>query len=112
MSTKERRMRIIEKLCKRRFDTMLNLSIEFNVTKRTIENDIAALSLEYPIYTVSGNRGGVHVVEGYYLNKKYLSNKQVKILVEISVTLKGERLKILKTILRDFAKPNTYMENK
>ena len=112
MSVSERRAEIIEILCRRRYDTRSNLAFELGVSKRTIELDIAALSLEYPIYTQQGNGGGIYVVEGFYLHKRFMSNKQVQTLIEISLTLDGEHLQIVESIIRDFAKPKTYKENK
>jgi predicted DNA-binding transcriptional regulator YafY len=55
----ERREQIAERLRLRRKDTEDNLAAEFGVTKRTIRNDLYALSLSYPIDTVAGAGGGV-----------------------------------------------------
>ena len=112
MSVSERRAEIIEILCRRRYDTRSNLAFELGVSKRTIELDIAALSLEYPIYTQQGNGGGIYVIEGFYLHRRFMSTKQVQTLIEICVTLSGEQLQIVESIIRDFAKPKTYKENK
>ncbi|WDC85754.1 HTH domain-containing protein [Caloramator sp. mosi_1] len=68
MGPNERRMQIIEALCRRRQDTMKNLAFEFGVTERTIRNDINILSLSYPIETIRGNGGGVRIMDGYKLN--------------------------------------------
>jgi len=61
MTSSERRNAILEVLCLRRFETVANLAFEFNVTDRTIRNDILILSLDYPIYTSKGNGGGIRV---------------------------------------------------
>ena len=53
-SVLERRENILEILSYRRFETMDNLACEFNVTRRTIQNDIVALSSFVPLYTVRG----------------------------------------------------------
>jgi predicted DNA-binding transcriptional regulator YafY len=58
MGPNERRMEIIEALCRRRQDTMANLAAEFGVSVRTIKNDIDILSLSYPIETIRGRYGG------------------------------------------------------
>jgi len=66
MGPNERRMEIIEALCRRRQDTMANLAAEFGVSVRTIKNDIDILSLSYPIETIRGRYGGgVRVADGY-----------------------------------------------
>lgn len=51
MNTADRRAEIINILLVRRRITAKELADEFNVTVRTIQNDIQALSLGFPIYT-------------------------------------------------------------
>lgn len=72
MTSNERRNALLEILSMRRFETLENLAFEFGVSKRTIRYDIEILSLTYPIYTVQGNGGGIHVDENYRLGKSYL----------------------------------------
>ncbi len=77
MGPNERRMEIMEVLCQRRHDTMKNLAFEFGVTERTIRNDISILSLSYPLETIRGRYGGgVKVMDGFYMNRKYLKPEQ------------------------------------
>ena len=102
MSASERRRAIIEALCQRRHDTRENLASEFGVTKRTIENDVLALSLEYPVYTVQGNGGGIYVDEGYRLDRKYLSEEQADLLEALLPTLSGRQAEIMQSILKTF----------
>ena len=52
LKANERRQKILEILCVRRQETMENLAQEFNVTTRTIWNDIEELTLAHPIETV------------------------------------------------------------
>ena len=76
LKANERRQKILEILCVRRQETMENLAQEFNVTIRTIRNDIEELTLAHPIETVRGRYGGgVRVADGYYLGRKYLKTK-------------------------------------
>lgn len=65
MRANERRMRLIEELCERKFDTIDNLAFELGVSRRTICYDIEELSLSYPIFTAKGTGGGVWVRDGY-----------------------------------------------
>ena len=90
MTAAERRQAILEALCVRRHDTRENLAFEFGVSKRTIEYDVLELSLTYPIYTTQGNGGGIHVVDGFYLDKPHLNEKEVALLSKILPTLTGE----------------------
>lgn len=103
--TTERRQEILELLNCKRFSTYEQLAIEFNVSKRTIQNDIEELTLSAPIYTVSGNGGGIKVVEGWHLSKEYLSEKQEKLLTEMLSSLNDDDAKIIKCILNRFSVP-------
>ena len=93
LKANERRQKILEILCVRRQETMENLAQEFNVTIRTIRNDIEELTLAHPIETVRGRYGGgVRVADGYYLGRKYLKPNQQELLKRLSENLTGEDL--------------------
>ena len=102
MTAAERRQDILEALCVRRHDTRENLAFEFGVSKRTIEYDVLELSLTYPIYTTQGNGGGIHVVDGFYLDKPHLNEKEVALLSKILPTLTGEDKKTMSEILKKY----------
>lgn len=102
MTAAERRRAILEALCIRRHDTRENLAFEFGVSKRTIEYDVLELSLNYPVYTAQGNGGGIYVVDGFRLDKSYLSEKQTALLTKLLGTLSGEDRETMKTILKNF----------
>lgn len=102
MTAAERRQAILEALCVRRHDTRENLAFEFGVSKRTIEYDVLELSLTYPIYTTQGNGGGIHVVDGFYLDKPHLNEKEVALLSKILPTLTGEDKKTMSEILKKY----------
>lgn len=104
MGPNERRMEIMEVLCKRRHDTMKNLAFEFGVSERTIRNDINILSLSYPLETMRGRYGGgIKVRDGFYMNHKYLKPEQQDLLERLSTSLIGDNLAVLKSIIKDFA---------
>jgi len=104
MNANERRMAILETLCERRQDKVSNLAFEFQVTDRTIRNDLLTLSLSYPIYTQKGNGGGVYIMDGYHLGKKYLNDKQSALLERLAKGLTGEDAMVMKEILKQFTK--------
>jgi predicted DNA-binding transcriptional regulator YafY len=100
----ERRKQIIEALCSRRYEKIENLAFEFSVTKRTIKNDIAELSLSYPIYTKPGKYdGGIYVADGYYIGKQYLTDEQENLLKELTDTVNAEQAAILNSIIKKFS---------
>lgn len=104
MGPNERRLAIVETLCQRRHETMENMAFEFGVSIRTIRNDIDHLSLSYPLETVRGRYGGgVRVMDGFHMNRKYLNPKQKELLERLRTSLSGTDLTILNSILKDFA---------
>ena len=104
-ATIERRQAIIEVLCERRYETIDNLAFEFSVNRRTIRRDIETLSISFPFYTTKGTGGGVHVVEGFRLGMKYLTDKQYTVLKDVSERLSGEEQTVVMEILKTFAYP-------
>ena len=101
LTATERRRALLETLCKRRFDTRENLAFEFGVSKRTIEYDVTVLSINYPVYTVQGNGGGIRVMDGFDLDKPRLTEKQTAFLVKLLPALSAEDKKAMAEILND-----------
>ena len=102
MKALERRQRILETLCERRYEKVENLAFEFSVNESTVRRDIQELSLSYPIYTKSG----VYVAEGYYLGRQYLKREQKEFLEKIAGGLAGMEREQMQTIIRQFARPD------
>ena len=100
MMTAERRQAIIRALNVRRFDTREHLAQEFNVTTRTITTDVLVLSLSYPIYTTSGNKGGIYVMEDFHLNSNKLGDKEISFLKRLSLSLSGEDQETMNSIIQ------------
>lgn len=113
MGTAERRSAILKTLCRRRYETISNLATEFDVSERTIRRDIDVLSSTEPIYTQPGRAGGVYVVDGYRMDRMYMSKEETDILCKIrdaqeiqstGFLLPGEYA-ILERIIHAYAKP-------
>ena len=104
-STTERRQKILEALCHRRFDTTENLSNEFGVSVRTIHYDLEVLQCSYPIIPIRGSGGGFRVMDGFHLGMKYLNESQRSLLEKLSETLSGEELATMQSILKTFSNP-------
>ena len=102
MTANERRRAILEALCQRRHETRENLAFEFGVSKRTIEYDIVRLSQHYPIYTTKGTGGGIHVMEGYRLDGRYLSAEEQSFLERLGNALTGEGKAMINGIIKKF----------
>lgn len=56
MTMNERRAEIMRILTARRSITMPELARTFQVTTRTIQNDVVALTVDYPLETQQGNQ--------------------------------------------------------
>ena len=84
MGTAERRLEIMKLLCKRRYETMANLSQEFGVSVRTIQRDIDELTFLMPLYIKSGRyEGGIYVDEAYTMDRMYMRVEEIDLLVKV-----------------------------
>ena len=99
MNTAGRRAEIISILMIRRRITAKELAEEFNVTVRTIQNDIQALSLGFPIYTRQGGDGGIFVGDNYKPYMNTLTPLELKVLHEMYGLADGIHKKVLKHII-------------
>lgn len=114
MGTNERRNEIMRALCRRRYDTIVNLAVEFKVSERTMRRDIESLSLIYPIYTQTGRYGGgVYVTDNFYMDRMYFQTNETEVMKKIAAVaqsnkclgLSEEELQILKNIIKNYTKP-------
>ncbi len=103
--TAERRIRILETLIERRYETTGVLAAEFQVCRSTIKRDFQMLCIYHPLYSRSGSNGGLFVMEGYSLGRKYLSDEQATFLEELSPLLSEDKKQIMAGILKKFKKP-------
>lgn len=113
MGTAERRYEIMKTLCRRRYETIRNLASEFGVSTRTVQRDIEALSRTEPIYTQFGKYGGgVYVVEGYYIDRIYMTNSELDVLKKLYISadknealLTNDEKNLLRLIISQYSKP-------
>lgn len=98
--THERRREIIEHLCIKRSDTIANLSRLFNVSRSTIIRDINELSIEYPVYTLQGNGGGIYIEENYRYGAHVLNEKDKEVLLKILEGLPDDEKTVLNAIIQ------------
>ena len=102
MTARERRYAMIKELSDRRRETRENFAAEFQVSLRTIDNDLIYLSEEYPVYTDRGRGGGIYVDKDFHLNQRYLSEAQSGLLLRLKNTLEGEDRRVMENILKTF----------
>lgn len=101
----ERRQMILEYLSDNRQSSYRELAEHFGVSKNTIVNDIAELTLSAPIETIAGNGGGIRVADGWYLSRRYLHSDQEQLLRDLMDGLQPDQQKVMQSILSAFAKP-------
>lgn len=114
METAERRFKILKLLCRRRYETIENLSEIFGVSERTIRRDLDALSLTEPIYTQQGRYGGgVYVTDNYYMDRMYLHDRELNVMCKLLSAaengavcrLNEDELSVLKDFISEYKKP-------
>ena len=118
MGTAERRYEIMKILCRRRYETIRNLASEFGVSMRTVQRDIEVLSRTEPIFTQCGKYGGgVYIVEGYSINRMYMTDAELDVLQKLYMAAdKGATLLtdddklVLKHLISQYSKPKPKKE--
>ena len=114
----ERRHEIMKILCRCRYETINNLAAGFGVSPRTIQRDIEILSRTEPIFTQCGKYGGgVYVVEGYSMNRMYMTNAELDVLKKLYIAadenvalLTDNEKRILRYLISQYSKPNIKTE--
>ena len=104
MTTYDRRREILNFLNIHRKTTYRELAEYFEVSFDTIRRDILALDGECPIITTAGKYGGISVLEGWCLGRKYLTEKQEKLLSRLCSEINGEDRETIEEILKTFGK--------
>ena len=105
ISTIDRRQQILSMLSYKRTITLSELMSEFGASRSTIKRDIEILSCFAPIFTVQGNGGGIHVTDGWYLSRQYLTERQEALLHKLCDNLTDDDFDVMQSILLSFAKP-------
>lgn len=78
----DRHMDIVNLLVTGQRIKCVNLAFEFNVSTKTIKQDIAELSLYYPIDTYAGCGGGIELRKGYIINGYIMKRKYLDLICE------------------------------
>lgn len=106
MGVRERQRQIVEYLSVNKFVNMSHLADVFDVSVRTIQRDLDALSLHYPIVITKGRyTGGVSLIEGFRLERNYLTLEEQTLLERLLPALSGNDQIVMKRILGSFVPP-------
>jgi predicted DNA-binding transcriptional regulator YafY len=95
-------MEIISILSAKGHTTMRELAWELDVTRRTIMNDIIALSFDYPVYTKPGEGGGVFITKNYKPYTNTLTLTEQKNLCGLYDKAEGKEKEILFRIIHKY----------
>ena len=98
----ERRAEIMRLMVARRATTMPVLARTFGVTTRTIQNDILALTVDYPLETQRGNGGCVKVADWYHPHRNILSCEQQRVLSELISGCDAYQANVLRQMLTEY----------
>ena len=110
MNMFERQGAILSLICRERHTTEAALAERFGVSERTIRKDIIELSRKIPIRTVRGRyQGGIWLEEWFAPNAHVLSAKQESYLRKWGTSFEGEDLRVLNSILVQFAPSKGYL---
>ena len=103
MNSAERQHAIATVLIHRRHETMANLASEFGVARRTVVNDIAAITCSLPVQTARGNSGGVTLADWFRPHRSTLCPEQAAAIRKAAPLLTGEDRQALLSILYQFS---------
>jgi predicted DNA-binding transcriptional regulator YafY len=103
-NTTERRQEILYFISDRRKVTLQEIADEFNIGIATVKRDVQILMCSHPIDAVQGKGGGIRAMDGWYANKRYLTESQEKALEDVLNGLQPD-MDMIQSILTAFAKP-------
>ncbi len=96
------RMEIISILFAKGHMTTREPAWELDVSRRTIMNDVTALSFDYPIYTKPGEGGGVFITENYKPYANTLTQTELETLCRLYRKSEGKEKEILFRIIHKY----------
>ena len=102
MTAADRRMEIISILVVSGRMTAGELAQELGVTRRTILNDVAALTYGYPVYTKPGVGGGIFSMDSYKPYNNTLTSFEQERLKKMYDAAEGEDKKVLERVLQKY----------
>ncbi len=102
VDTAHRRLEIISILAAKGHTTMRELAWELEVSRRTIMNDVIALSFDYPVYTKPGEGGGVFITENYKPYTNTLTQTEQETLSRLYRRAEGKEKEILYRIIHKY----------
>jgi predicted DNA-binding transcriptional regulator YafY len=103
MNIIERRLEIIRILHVKRSSSIPELAERLSVSSRTVQRDIQAIIAVVPLVCISGNGGGIRMLDGYHPYKDILTKKQVDVIQKMMQFANEEEKEILTDLLHEYA---------
>ena len=72
---------------------------------RTIQNDILALTVDYPLETKQGNGGCVKVADWYHPHRNLLNEEQQRTLSQLMESATEQQAEVLREMLVEYGSP-------
>lgn len=110
MSSVERRAELIRIMICRRKSDVHELAEELNVSARTIQRDIQVLVLDYPIESISGNKGGIRLPDWYHPHRRLFSRNQTELLESLIQLTDEQQETVLKQIIAEYGSDFKYTQ--
>lgn len=103
MSVIERRLEILRIMNAKRKSNVAELAETLNVSTRTIQRDIQALITVVPLVCISGNGGGIQLLDGYHLHNNIFTKEEADVIKSVMQHSNEYEKKILAEMLKTYA---------
>lgn len=103
MNVIERRLEILRIMNAKRKSSVAKLAKSLNVSTRTIQRDIQSLMTIVPLVCISGNGGGIQLLDGYHLHSNIFTKEEVDVVKSVMTYANEHEKKILTEMLETYA---------
>ncbi len=111
MSVLERRLEILRIMIVKRKSNVSKLAEKLGVSERTIQRDIQALISVAPLVCVSGNGGGIHMLDGYHPYNNIFTKEEVDVIKSVMKHSNEYEKQVLSEMLKEYASRYYQIEN-
>ena len=108
MNVIERRLEILRIMNAKRKS---NVAEALNVSTRTVQRDIQALITVVPLVCISGNGGGIQLLDGYHLHSNIFTKEEADVIKSVMKHSNEYEKKILTEMLKTYASCYYPVEN-
>lgn len=103
MNVIERRLEILRIMNAKRKSNVAELAEALNVSTRTVQRDIQALITVVPLVCISGNGGGIQLLDEYHLHSNIFTKEEADVIKSVMQHSNEYEKKILTEMLKTYA---------